>query len=712
MLEEFSTSVSHFFEELGYRQKVELLKPPSAELGDFSIILNKLIGKDDPNEFMKNHLDELTQVPNIESVEPFEVARKNTSLVYLNFKIQPDVKLKIRSKFIKSSLKKILSENYIETAENQGKTAIVEHTSANPISPLHVGNLRNSVHGDTIARILNLSGYEVFRHFYVNDVGLQVSFVILGYEKLKSLGKRPDIKPDVWFGRIYAIMHNLYYTYSLRIKNQNEFKAPGYFIDTIEANNFRQSRMAKIDEVKAELQILEKIEKPTKEEKSQIRKFRTEQKYLLNDISDFDKIINAREQLEARFPELIKSLVNEFKDMNLVEMTSEYLVSYENGSNKKIKALFREVCDWVLDTFFTTLKRFNIQFESVDYESDVVWSGLVDEVIEKLSNSKYVKKTDDSTLRLQYPHQAIKQMFKDLKIDQNRIPIKGNIPELQLKRKDGTALYAPKDIAYSITKFQTREPDLILNVISTEQTLPQFQLLLPLYELGYNKLAANMRHYAYELVELKGRIMSGRMARYVTADEYFDETIIRARMAKRASDLQRNILPPNNLDEFEQEVQMLSEVAIAATRFPLIETAPSKKIILDLDRELDFRRNTGPFVQYAHARTCSIFAKLEKSGNVTPNYNNLTDDLIIEIVQHLLEINSTLEKSIDTLDPSVFASWVYDLALKFMKFYENYPIISETDPKMQMGKIEMLKAIQKGLRVGLDTLGIPASEKL
>ena len=182
-------------EELGYDNYPSVQQAPSNDLGDFSLVVNR-IARDDVNSVAKELKASFEQFEEFRAVEIFETKgkKKRPGIVYLNFKLEDETRTKLREQFVKNSLKTVFSKKYGQLSTNKGKTAIVEHTSANPISPIHVGNLRNSIHGDTYARILKASGYKVFKHFYVNDVGLQVAFTVIGFEILKSEEVRPDQK--------------------------------------------------------------------------------------------------------------------------------------------------------------------------------------------------------------------------------------------------------------------------------------------------------------------------------------------------------------------------------------------------------------------------------------------------------------------------------------------------------------------------------------
>lgn len=717
MFKKFENEINQILSERNVTKTISLLQPPSPDLGDFCIVVNQFAGKNDPKNFASDLIDSLTKISGIENIEIYETKgnKKRSGIIYLNFRIKAQEKRDLQVKFLNDSLKYVFSSEFAHLTTNKGKNAIVEHTSANPISPLHVGNLRNSVHGDTLARILDRLGYNVVRHFYVNDVGLQVAYVTIGYEILKNNGVYPEIKFDLWLGRVYAIMHNFYYTYTLKSDHDEIVKGKKYTLTKKDIQLLTKHYENQIKQLNISISSLEIEDKPSKDDKRKISKLKTEINQYKNKISDIISLKSNLDSLKSRFPHLHETLYIHVSTIDLKDKTAIYLRAYELNSDPQIVGLFREITNWVLESFKWTLKRYNIEFDIFDYESDLAWSKKPEEIVEKLVNSKNTKKVQDNALRFAYPKEDVLNMYNELDLDLKSIPIKGNIPELQLRRNDGTMLYAAKDMAYSVLKYETSNPEVIYNIISSEQNLPQFQLLLPLFELGYKKVAKSLKHYSYEHVDLRGRPMSGRRAIYVTADEFFDETVIRSRIAKRLSDGDRGENIPNNLDEWNEEMSTLTKVTIASTRFPLIETSPNRKIILDLDRELDFKRNSGPFVQYAHARACGILRKMDNQNEITKlniDFNLLCEDEIIFIVQHIMKISKTLTLAVSELDPSIISNWLINLAKQFMKFYEKFPIHKAENIELKEARIKIVKAVQIALSEGLNILGIPAAERI
>lgn len=693
--------------------KLEPVIKSISDKADFAFIVNPLARKENPTEFAEKLVADLKRsISLIESAFVSETQKGKHTLVFANIKVNPERLTEFMAGEIKKSIEEVYQESFGSFQTNSGKTVIVEHTSANPIAPLHVGNLRNSIQGDTFARLLAATGYNVRRHFYVNDVGLQIGFTIIGYEILKKKNVFPEIKFDQWIGKVYAIMNALYTIQSIKVKAKNE-EVPitidpnymWYSFTSDDLKNIQSYYQEKIQRFEQEVSELEA--KSDKKLKNKIVQLNRKIVKLKEEAKEAEKYKHTMESLKRRFPETFNPLYEEVASINLIEKTSQYLETYEKGNDDRINSLFREVAQWAIASFKWTLKRFNIEFDQFDFESDITWSGLPKKLVKELQKLPNTKILEDGSARFTYPPDLLKKMYKELKIDQKSIPFKFDVPDLQLTRSDGTALYPMKDIAYSIKKFEDHSPEKVYNVISDEQTLPQFQMLLPLFQLGHEKIAKNLTHYSYGLVELLGRKMSGRQAIYITADEYYDETKVRARMAKRASARQSEEL------SWEEEEQILTAVTLASTRFPLVETDPNKKIVLDLDRELDFKRNSGPFVLYAHARAAGIIRKAQMDPSIEKaNYYTLAQNKdIVELIEILSLYGNNLFEAIETQNPSRIAIWCFKLAQQFMKFYEKNPILT-ADEETKESFLIVVAAVKKALSKGLALLGIPAVERI
>jgi arginyl-tRNA synthetase len=521
---------------------------------------------------------------------------------------------------------------------------IVEHTSVNPLHPLHIGHARNPILGDAVARILKARGHSVSRHYYVDDVGRQSSVIAYGYEKLGR--PRPDAKPDHFIGNIYTITSCL-----------------------IEINRLKkQLERAKL--VSAE----EEITKTNKE---------------------LDEWVSIAAELKSRFPSLFDALLEKIsKDEDPEGEISKINAAYE-AKDPRAEKLVREVSEMCLNGFKQTLSRIGVSFDSWDFESDFVWSNHVAQVLQRLKKLPYTR------LEGGVPEFDAEKVVDELGL-RKRLDLKEDhkVPSLTLVRSDGTTLYTTRDVAYSLWKFERAEK--VINVISMEQNLSQLQLRIALHALGYGKQADNLVHFAYNLVTLPGYKMSSRRGRYITFDEVMDEAVKRAyeEVSKRSPQLS------------EEEKQRIAEfVGLGAVRYALVQVDTSKPVLFTWDRVLDFEKNSAPYIQYTHARACSIMRKAERTPE-KPGYKLLSEALEHEIILAVAAFPDTFTEAAEYLKPNLIADYANALADKFNTFYDTLPVIKAEPSELSDARLALVDSVRIALRNSLSLIGVLAPEKM
>ncbi|MBS7646921.1 MAG: arginine--tRNA ligase [Candidatus Bathyarchaeia archaeon] len=521
---------------------------------------------------------------------------------------------------------------------------IVEHTSVNPLHPIHIGQARNPMLGDALARILSARGHTVFRHYYVDDVGRQTAVIAYGYEKLER--PKPMEKSDHFIGKIYTITSCL-----------------------VEINRLKRE-LERAKTVSAEEEIL-KINR------------------------ELDDWMSIAFELKQKHPELFEKLLQKIgEDQDPEERISELNRAYEAG-DEKAKKLIREVSQLCLEGFKETLSRAGVFYDSWDWESDLVWNGLVAETLQKLKQTPYV-----SVLGGVLEFEAGK-VVEDLNL-REKLGLRKDyeVPSLTLVRADGTTLYTTRDIAYTLWKF--RKAERCINVIGMEQSLAQLQLKIALYALGYGKYAENLTHFAYNLVTLPGYKMSSRRGRYITLDEVLDEATRRAyeEVSKRSPQLS------------EGEKHRVAEiVGIGAVRYALVEVDPAKPVEFNWDRVLNFEKNSAPYIQYSHARACSIMRKAARKPE-KPDYSLLKERLEHELVFALAEFPENFVEAAETLKPNLIAEYANALADKFNTFYNGFPVIKAEPPELSDARLALVDAVRIVLRNALNLIGITAPERM
>ena len=613
----------------------DLSRPPSVSLGDLSSSVCFEIAKRGLNPVeVAEDLASSVDASKFSLISTVEAVRG-----YVNF----------RSDFPKLAELTLESAHRLDREYGFPKTdrplrIIVEHTSANPNGPIHVGNARNAMLGDALSRMLRLRGHDVRVHFYLNDMGRQVAIASYGYELLGR--PKPEGKPDHWIGLVYAATNCI-----------------------IEIQTLRK----RIEELESE---------GASEELSKARR-------------RLDECVAAASELMSRNQELFERLLNEIRSRGDPESEVASLnLLYERG-DEGVKGLFREVVELCVEGFKQTLGRAGISVDSWDWESELVWRGSVREVVERLSRTPYVRRVGGVPVLDCEAVASAMRLKQSLGVEEDH-----TIPHLTLLRSDGTTLYTVRDVAYTLWKFE--RADRVINVIGFEQTLAQLQLKIALHAIGEGDKAERLVHYSYELVKLPGYKMSTRLGRYVTFDELMDraELLAYEEVSKRSPELP------------EREKRRIARaVGLGAIRYAFLTVAPSKPVVFVWDRVLNLEANSGPFVQYAHARACSILRKAG-GGPVQPDYTLLGHDLERELVLKVAEFPETFLRAVRDLRPHVITDYVNSLADVFNKFYASLPVLAAEPRGLRDARLRLVEAVMVCLRNGLRALGIEAPERM
>jgi len=517
----------------------------------------------------------------------------------------------------------------------------VEHTSANPSGPLTMAHARNAILGDALARLLRARGHSVNRRFFVNDVGRQVSILAYGYSLLKA--RRPQGKIDHWLGRLYACINCAV---------------------EIEATKRKLNQLSSDSVDRGALQ-------------------RT-----------LDEWIGIAAELEATDKELFTQIIDLTKIQADAEDAVQELGRKYEQNDRETANLVREVAELCLNDMNETLAGLGIDFDTWDWESQLVWEGHVEKVLTRLRTLPFTR-TEGLSATLDV--NAIVEAYS-LR-DQFRLSPNYEVPSLTLVRSDGTTLYPTRDIVYTLVKFA--DSDRVINVIASEQSLPQLQIRLALYALGERDAAKNMTHYAYGLVELPGTKMSKRRARYIALDEVIGQAKRRVdeTMAQRKEELGAT-----------QADEIVRRISLGAIKFAMLNVTSTKNLTFTWDRVLSLERNSAPFINYAYTRAGSILRKVGE----TPLHADFS--LLRHPIEHLLvfkiaQLPDVFQEAADQLKPEELASYANSLAEKFHEYYEKVDVI-HSEQRVRDSRALLVRATQVCLRNSMALLGIDLSERM
>ena len=396
------------------------------------------------------------------------------------------------------------------------------------------------------------------------------------------------------------------------------------------------------------------------------------------------------------------------------EKIKDYKIEKEiRALNKEMEesGISREFVERCLKAQLETLSELNISYDVLVFESDLIRSKIFDEAYEKIKQSKDIV-LEEGGENIGCLVMKLGNIFPDMEN-----------PDKILIRSDGTATYTGKDVAYHLWKFGLVEKnmkylkwnslyksfsegetkdfgngDIVINVIGVEQIYPQEVVKLSLELLGYYEKAENFYHLAYEHVSLPEEKFSGRKGTWIgyTVDELLEEAFLKA---KEEVESRRSDLPE------EKKVKIAKAVASGAIRYNIIKYAPEKKITFRWKDALNFEGDSSPYLQYAHARCCSILKKAELSDFI-PNFSDSEEK---ELIKTLYEFVIETEKACNLKRPHIVTKYLNDLATVFNSFYNSLKVLGS---EKEAQRLTLVKATQIVLKKGLSLLGIEALEEM
>jgi len=362
----------------------------------------------------------------------------------------------------------------------------------------------------------------------------------------------------------------------------------------------------------------------------------------------------------------------------------EMLRKWESGDAAVI-ALWKTMNEWVYKGFAETYKRLGVDFDKIYYESDTYLIGR-DTVLEGLKNNIFKRHADGS-------------VWVDLTAD--------GMDEKVLLRADGTSVYMTQDIGTAQLRKNEYHPDRMVYVVGNEQNYHFKVLRLVLDKLGF-PWAKSIYHLSYGMVELPEGKMKSREGTVVDADDLMDEMISTAR--EMSYDLGK--LEGLSLDEKEETFRI---IGLGALKYFILKVDPVKNMTFNPRESIDFDGNTGPFIQYTHARIRSVFRKANEAGIPLPEKVENTVPLNEKeknILKLIHDFPAIISDAGNAFNPSLVANYLYDLAREYNQFYHDYSILKE--PGVQIMNMRLLLSDMTSIVIksGMELLGIEVPERM
>jgi arginyl-tRNA synthetase len=368
----------------------------------------------------------------------------------------------------------------------------------------------------------------------------------------------------------------------------------------------------------------------------------------------------------------------------LMAEAREMLLKWESGDSE-VRNLWATMNSWVYAGFDETYKKMGVRFDKIYYESQTYLPGK-EKVLEGLEKGIFFRKEDGS-------------VWADLTSE--------GLDEKVLLRSDGTSVYMTQDIGTASLRFSEYPIDKMIYVVGNEQNY-HFQVLSKLLDKVGFSWGKDLVHFSYGMVELPEGKMKSREGTVVDADDLMEEMIGTAR--ETSAEL-------GKLDGLsDEEAFSISEmVGLGALKYFILKVDPRKNMTFNPKESIDFNGNTGPFIQYTHARICSVLRKGEESGIVIPDSADISlklSDKELYLIRLINSFPGIIKESADNLTPSTIANYLYDLAKEYNQFYHDFSILREQDTQIRSFRL-LLSGLTAGvIRTGMNLLGIEVPERM
>ena len=371
------------------------------------------------------------------------------------------------------------------------------------------------------------------------------------------------------------------------------------------------------------------------------------------------------------------------KNAPSLKEAQEMLLKWEQG-DEEVVALWKKMNSWVYDGFAKTYADLGISFDRTYYESQTYLLGKA--LVQKgLDQGIFEREADGS-------------VWCDLTAD--------GLDRKLLLRGDGTSVYMTQDLGTAEQRFEEYSLDEHIYVVGNEQNY-HFQVLkLILKKLGF-AWSDNIYHLSYGMVELPEGKMKSREGTVVDADDLIEK------MYNTAKETSAELGKIDNMTEAEQD-ELFRTLSLGALKYFIIKVDPKKTMLFDPKESIDFNGNTGPFIQYTHARIKSI---LRKAAERNISFDTVSPDVIlspkeIRLVKLLDIYPDKVAEGGAAHSPAVIANYAYDLAKEFNQYYHDTPVLKEENMQMLQCRLLLLSTIAGVLVKAMDILGIRLPERM
>ena len=369
----------------------------------------------------------------------------------------------------------------------------------------------------------------------------------------------------------------------------------------------------------------------------------------------------------------------EKEDPSVIDKVHEMLVKWEQN-DPEVRELWATMNSWVFDGFDKTYRDLGITFDKVYYEHDTYLLG-----------KELVRRGLDMGVFVQDPDGSV---WCDLTDD--------GLDRKLLIRSDGTSVYITQDLGTAERRFSEYKLDSHVYVVGDEQNY-HFQVLkLILGKLGFD-WAENIFHLSYGMVELPEGKMKSREGTVVDADDLIQKMYEEAKATSEESG------KLDGVSDREKE-ELYHMIGLGALKYFIIKVDPKKKMLFNPKESIDFNGNTGPFIQYTHARIKSILRKAENAPGIAPEVEFSPKE--IRLIKLLNTYPQKIGEAAREFSPAIIANYAYELAKEFNQYYHDTPILKEENKDVLAARLSLIQSVASVLCKSMAILGIKLPERM
>ena len=366
----------------------------------------------------------------------------------------------------------------------------------------------------------------------------------------------------------------------------------------------------------------------------------------------------------------------------LMKQAREMLRKWENRDGKVLE-LWKKMNNWVYEGFDETYERMGISFDKVYHESETYLIGK-QMVLEALKRNQLEKAEDGS-------------VWADLS--------EFDLDKKLLLRKDGTSVYMTQDLGTAKLRYEDFDPSNMLYVVGNEQDYHFGVLKLVLKKMNY-EWADRIEHVSYGMVELPDGKMKSREGTVVDADDLMDE------MYHTAKAMTEELGKIDGLSNAEAE-NLVNMISQGALKYFILKVDPKKNMLFNPEKSINFTGNTGPFIQYTHARIKSLLRRSGKSSFDLDAYN--PEDLILpekDVIKKLAAYPAVVKEAAKEMSPAIVANYTFELVKLYNQFYQDVPVLKNDNQSVIDFRLAMSVFVANVVRSSMAILGIEVPEQM